>query len=879
MSQMTDHAPGRALARWIGGAHRHAALVVALTAVTTAAILAYAANTLGINTDTADMIDDDLPFRQAVKDYDRAFPHFGDTLLVVIDGETPDLAEDAAVALARRLARDETTFKSVYRPGGGEFFTRNGLLYLDIDALAALADNLAEVQPLIGKLAGDASLRGLFAVLRTAVEEDGGAEGFDLGVAFDRLSEAVEAALDGRPHHLSWREVMTGEDATTEDKRAFLVVQPRLDFHSLRPQEQALDAVHGAIQDLGLTAANGLRVRLTGSVALNYDQLESARRGAGIAGPLSFVLVGLVLLAGLRSARLVAAALATLIAGLAWTAGFAALAIGELNLISIAFAVLFISLGAAFSIHMCLRYRELIASGETQSTAVATAGREVGGALFLCAATTAAGFYVFIPTDYTGVSELGLIAGTGMFICLLANFTVLPAMLGLMPLRAAGRPPVGDAAADPPPADIPVRHRAVVLAGAGAVALAAAPLALDARFDFNPLNLHDQSAESAVTLRDLLNSGEHPPWSVDVLAAGVGEAEALAARLDSVDGVAGAVTITDFVPRDQDAKLALIEEMAFFMGPPPTSDRGPPPDDAGRRDAIGAFSGALDAWIGAGGPDAALAPSARRLAANLGRLAARTAADATLLGTLERSLMGGFPERLRRLFAALEVVEPVTLADLPDSLVEREIAADGRVRVTIFPRDDLADNDALRDFVGRVRAVAPDAVGSPISILESGDAVVNAFRQALVSAVAAVIVLLFVLMRRLMDVVFVVAPLLLAAELTVAASVVFDIPFNFANVIVLPLLFGVGVDSAIHLVYRHRTDPARRANLLGTSTARGVVFSALTTICGFGSLALSTHRGMATMGALLTIGVCLMLVCTLLVLPALLQRAPDAPRD
>ena len=528
MSQMTDHAPGRALARWIGGAHRHAALVVALTAVTTAAVLAYAANTLGINTDTADMIDDDLPFRQAVKDYDRAFPHFGDTLLVVTDGETPDLAEDAAVALARRLARDETTFKSVYRPGGGEFFTRNGLLYLDIDALAALADNLAEVQPLIGKLAGDASLRGLFAVLRTAVEEDGGAEGFDLGAAFDRLSEAVEAALDGRPHHLSWREVMTGEDATTEDRRAFLVVQPRLDFHSLRPQEQALDAVHGAIQDLGLTAANGLRVRLTGSVALNYDQLESARRGAGIAGPLSFVLVGLVLLAGLRSARLVAAALATLIAGLAWTAGFAALAIGELNLISIAFAVLFISLGAAFSIHMCLRYRELIASGETQSTAVATAGREVGGALFLCAATTAAGFYVFIPTDYTGVSELGLIAGTGMFICLLANFTVLPAMLGLMPLRAAGRPPVGDAAADPPPADFPVRHRAVVLAGAGAVALAAAPLALDARFDFNPLNLHDQSAESVVTLRDLLNSGEHPPWSVDVLAAGVGEAEALA---------------------------------------------------------------------------------------------------------------------------------------------------------------------------------------------------------------------------------------------------------------------------------------------------------------------------------------------------------------
>lgn len=854
------------LAGWVGGVHRRAGWVVAAAAAASVMILWFTASNLGINTDTADMIDENLPFRQAVKDYDRAFPQSVDTLLVVIDGATPDLAEDAATVLAERLRRDDAIFKTVYHPGGGPFFAANGLLYLDTDALGDLADNLAKVQPLIGKLSKDPSLRGLFEVLRSALEEPG-AENFDLAAAFDRLNAATLAALEGRPYHLSWRAVMSGDDdADINDRRAFLLVQPRLDFASLQPQKQALDRVREMIEELGLTAANGLRVRLTGSVALNYEQLESARDGAGLAAPLSFLLVGLILFAGLRSLRLVVSALATLLCGLIWTAGFAAVTIGELNLISIAFAVLFISLGAAFSIHMCLRYQELIGLGHGQNEAVTAAGREVGGALFLCAATTAAGFYVFIPTDYTGVSELGLIAGSGMFICLLANYTVLPAMLGVMPLRQAA--PAKRPARPAAEGDTLARYRGVVRFGAVAVALVAIPPAIEARFDFNPLNLQDPTAESVKTLQDLLKQSERPPWSVDVLAAGLVEAEALAQDLASLDGVYQTLTIADYVPDDQVEKLALIEEMAFFMGP---MSKNPmtPPDTAQRSASLEAFKGALDRWA----PSADAAPSAQRLAGNLGRLMDEDEDRvAELLETIETSLLGAFPERLRRLYAALEPVEPVTFDDLPQSLKMREIAADGRVRVQVFPRDDLTDNQALRRFVETVRSVAPAAVGSPISILESGDAVVDAFIQALISAVAAVVVLVIVLMRRLIDVFFVVAPLLLAALLTIASSTLFNLPFNFANVIVLPVLFGVGVDSAIHLVYRYRTDPASRAHILSTSTARGVVFSALTTIAGFGSLAVSTHRGTASMGELLTIGVVLTLVCTLLVLPALLPR-------
>ena len=879
VSEKLDHALGQALARWIDGARRHAIGVLAIAVLSAVALAAYTVATIGFNTDTDDMISKDLPFQRAVADYDRAFPQFLDSLVVVIDGATPDLAEDAATTLAKRLEADTTMFKTVYRPGGDPFFERNGLLYLGVDELEDLADNLAAVQPLLAALARDPSLRGLFDELRLAVEESAGgrAADFDLADAFDRLSDAAEAALDGRRHYLSWHEVISGETATIADRRRIIVVQPRLDFSQLQPQKDALDAVRAAARDAGLVPENGVRVRLTGSVAINYDQLDLARRGVEIAAPVSFILVAIVLIVGLRSFRLVAASLATLLIGLAWTAGFATLVVGELNLISIAFVVLFIGLGIDFSIHLCLRYREFVLGGMAHDAALAGAGREVGGALFLCAITTAAGFYVFIPTDYVGVADLGLISGSGMFISLAANVTVLPALLTLMPLRppATTKPVAGvgwrlGQRLGSATARRVVRVAAVV-GGLGAIAVAS-----QMRFDVNPLNLLDPSVESVVTQRDLLAGDGRAPWPLRILAASRDEAVALTERLTALDAVDEVVTIADYLPADQDEKLAIIEEIAFFLGPLPPR-RLAAPSDAERRAAMSGLRLALDAWR-ADDVDRDLAPSVNRLAEALARLDG----EAASLGGLERDLLGGFPERLRRLYAALEPVEPIAFDDLPQALVAREVAADGRHRVQVFPTDDIADDGAMRRFIAAVREVAPDAIGHPVSIVESGDAVVRAFRQALASAIVVIVVLLIVITRRFGDAALVAAPLLLAAALTGAATVIFAIPFNFANVIVLPLLLGIGVDSAIHLVHRRRADPT--GALLDTSTARAVVFSALTTICSFGSLMLSVHHGTATMGQMLTIGVGFTVLCTLVVLPAVMPRPTaqsggDGPGD
>ena len=306
---------------------------------------------------------------------------------------------------------------------------------------------------------------------------------------------------------------------------------------------------------------------------------------------------------------------------------------------------------------------------------------------------------------------------------------------------------------------------------------------------------------------------------------------------------------------------------AFAAAPSET-----PVDGAARGAAVKVLQGDLDRLLGAS-KGAPLGDAARRLSRALTALISEGASESGVLKELETRLMALLPGRLRALNDSLNA-GPVALDDLPDSLRRRQMAADGRVSIEVYPKENLHQRQALRRFVGAVRAVAPHATGSPVVILEAGNTVVGAFRDAAVLAFVAIAVLLAVLLRRPGDVALVFAPLVLAALLTVAASVLLGLPFNFANVIVLPLLFGLGVANGIHLVLRRR-DEGGVTEVMASSTPRAVVFSTLTTIGSFSSIALSSHPGTASMGKLLTIAIALTLACTLIVLPALMALSEE----
>jgi hopanoid biosynthesis associated RND transporter like protein HpnN len=852
--------------------------VVLAFALATAASFYYSAGNLGIRGDTNSLFDPDLPFKQAERRYHEAFPTLYETMFVVVDAATPERAGEAASALAASLSQQPGFFHRAYLPGGGEFFEQHAFLYLDTDELEELADRLAEAQPYLAELSRDGTLRGLASMLARGARalREGDVSGTRLDTIFDRLAESLEAESRGHSLPISWAEVLAAGSFHGDARRRFLVVQPVLDFHDLQPAKRAILRVRESALALGLDAGTGVRVRITGDVALSYEEMEAVKGQAALAGLASFVLVGLILTIGLRSSRLVLSTLLALLVGLILTGGFTALAVGHFNLISVSFAVLFIGLGVDFGIHLCMRYRDLLEHGQEHEEALIDTARDVGSSLFLCAATTAIGFFAFVPTKFIGVAELGIISGAGMFISLFCMLTLLPALLSLPPLPSASGRRRASASAGLL-TSLPVRYPRVIRAAALVLGVGAILLLPQARFDNNPLNVRDPSSESVRTFSDLLEKGSTSPWTLDAVAPDLETATALSERLRELDMVERVVTVADYIPGDQQQKLDIIEDVAMFLGEPPGPDGAvPPATSAEQIAALRDLERALTTLI-AERPGDPIVDSAASLRAELGAFLARLAASddpAARLARLEAGGIGSLKEQLRILEAALSAGH-VTLENLPDALLERMVAADGRVRIQVFPAEDLSDHAALAHFVDSVRVILPDAAGSAAEVLESGRAVVASLRQAMLSAVLVITLLLLLLWRRLDDTALVMVPLGLAAVMTVAASVLLDIPFNFADVIVLPLLLGIGVDSGIHLVHRARMSDEGATNLLATTTARAVAFSAATTIASFGTMGFASHLGLATLGQLLTIGVSLTVVCNLVVLPTLITlRAP-----
>jgi len=872
-----DELVGRAAARWIAAVDRRPGLVLAIVLLLAIASGVYAARNLGVDANPDAMISEDLPFRRVAREFQKAFRTPDDSVLLVIDGESASLASRAANGLAAKLAAMPDRFTKVHVPFGGPFFQKNGLLYQDLDTLQRLSDGLAAVQPLVAKLEQDPSLVGVSDLLGEALatKRRGTPLDIDLAQALNRVRAAADAALDGRRAPDPWGDALIGGSLSEDGKHRVVWLEPRRDYEELLFTEPVVQAVQQAVKELELDPAHGVRVRLTGGDVLNYEELLVVQVQGKLVGVVSLLLFTATVFFALRSARTVLALVGSLIVSLLWTNAFATLAIGHLNQVSAVFNVLIVGLGGEFGIHVCMRYGELVGKGRPRAEALSEMGASIGSSLFSSAITTSIGFLVFMPTDYRGVAELGLISGGGMILSLVSSLTVLPALLSL------GAPPAPRPLPAPPAwatrmRHLPIEHARGIRIGAALLAIAAVWLVPRVGFDHNPVNLRDPNTESVQAMNDLLSRSGISPWSVDVIAPDLATADALAARLRELPTVARALTLSDYVPEDQAAKLDVLQTTALFL-PPPAPPRPPRSPDE-EREALARLATELGATAQATS-DPILAASATKLATSLAPFGSGQAP----LALLRQNVVGWLPEQIADLRVSLGA-EPVTAADLPAEIRSAMLAADGRARIDVGGEEDLSDSRALERFVDGVRAITPDVTGSAVSILEWGRITSGAMKQALALGVACMLAFLFFLWRSVWDTLLAFFPLALAASLTCAFMVLTGMQFNFANVIVLPMLIGMGVDNGVHLVHRHRTEPEEE-DVLGTSTARAVLFSAITTVLSFGSLIFASHRGMAAIGEILTLGVAATFVCYVVVLPAVLEwddrrrrRREAAPR-
>jgi uncharacterized protein len=827
---------------------RHALWVILVAVALGVVSGGYTARHFAITTDINQLLSPDLPWRQREVTFGATFPHRD--VVAVVDAPTPELVHQATTKLVDALEKRRDVIKALREPGSGSFFARNGLLFLSPSEVTRISKGLTEAEPLLETLAADPSLRGeldalsfgVMGVERKKIELD------DLTRPLSMASDTLEDVLAGRTATFSWQVLARGE-VKPRDLVRYIEVDPKLDFSSLVPGLAATSAIHKTVEDLNLAGDYRARVRLTGRVPIDDDEFGTLKEGAGLNATISILAVMTILWLALRSWRIIFAVVISLVIGLAATAALGLLMVGALNLISIAFAALFIGLGVDFGIQFSVRYRSERHDDDDIHVALLSTAAKAGGPLALAAGATTIGFFSFLPTDYRGLSELGQIAGCGMLIAFAVSITVLPALLRV--LKPPGEPYSVGFTFLAPVDRFTERHRIPILVITLVIVGLLSPLLYFVRFDFNPLNLRSPNVESVATYLDFRKDPEAAVNAIGIVAPSLADASTVAKRVSVLPEVWQVRTLNTFVPDDQDTKLKEIREAAQALDATlnPKEIDAPPTD----QETIDDLNSTADSLIRmAADHEGRGADAARRAAALFRRLAnadpaTRAKAEAVMVPPLQLSL-----NDLRQ---ALKP-EKITIENLPADLKRDWLAPDGQARVEVLPKGDPNDNDVLRTFAGAVLKIEPSATGAAVSFLESGRTVVRAFIEAGIWALAAIAILLWLTLRRISDVLLTLVPLLVAGVVTMEICALVDLPLNFANIIALPLLLGVGVAFKIYYIMAWR---AGKTGLLQSTLTRAVIFSAMTTATAFGSLWLSNHPGTSSMGKLMALA----LICTL----------------
>jgi len=839
-------------------------IVVALILAITAGY--YTSRNFIINTDINTLISPDLDWRKRDNQFEKAFDR-DRTILAVVNAPTPELTSAAAAALEQKLSGDVRHFESVQPLGSGAFFEKNGLLFLPAAEVGQLTGQFESAAPLIEIMAGDPSIRGLTGALETGLAgvKRGQVKLDSTERPFTLIAQTVENVLKNGSGTFSWRELTSDKPLTDSDRRSFIEFKPILDFNALEPGKDATDAIRQAARDLNLAGEYGARVRLTGPVPIANEEFATVQDGAIVNGIGTVLVVLLILWMALHSAKIISAVFLNLFIGLSITTAVGLWMVGSLNLLSIAFAVLFVGLGVDFGIQFSVRYRSERFKSDDLRLALEKAAERSAVPLSLAAMATAAGFLSFLPTDYKGISELGKIAGVGMLVAFTTSITVLPALLRLLNPPGESEP-VGYAFLAPVDYFLE-KHRVVIIVGTLLIAVAGLPLLYFLRFDFNPINLRSPKVESIATFLDLRSDPNTGANAINVMTNSDADARKIEERLSKVPEVLRVMSLDSFVPEDQPAKLKLIGQGAKILGPAlnPDSIDAPPSDQENVESLKGSAENLRRTAGDAKGPGAV---ASRRLADALSKLADSDQATRDKTQAIFVSPLKVVLDQLRNSLQA----QPVSLKTLPADLVNSWKTKDGLTRVEALPRGDPNDNDTLRKFAAAVLVAEPNAIGGPVSILKSGDTVVRAFIHAGITALLVISFLLWLALRRVTDVLLTLVPLLVAGAVTLEICVLIGLPLNFANIVALPLLLGVGVAFKIYYVTAWRSG---RTNLLQSSLTRAIFFSALTTATAFGSLWLSSHPGTASMGKLLALSLVTTLAAVLLFQPALMGK----PRD
>lgn len=866
-------------------AARHPWLVLLLALILSALSLWFTSQRMEFLTGRDDLMPKNTSFNRDYREFRAEFGSMDD-IVVVIESADAERAGVFGGRLHDALAKDKKHFSELFYPYALPFFRKNGLLFMPLEDIKELHQNLTLAAPVLKELSRSPSVQTLFTYMTGTMERYSAGEKGELsGILFmlDKLGAGFESFAGGQGGTPSLEGFFMSSDSSfaKAGRQQVLTVLPVRTMEGFVPAGAAISVVRAEIAKLkALPEFKGVTVGLTGSPVLENEEMSTSQKDIALATVVSLILTVILLLIAFRGILNVCAAMVTLLVAISLSFGFATAAVGHLNILSMVFAIMLIGIGIEYGIQLVLRYQEELRLGKSELEAIRIGLNRNVWAIVMAAATVAAAFLTFIFTDFKGIAELGIIAAGGVAICVIVTFTVLPAMLVLL-ARHRKKRPAKNVKVESQKAKLSAvlfGHPKVVIAATAICCVASLYPLSKIGFDYNLMNLQAKGLESVTYAYKLMKSKENAGYFAVVTAGSAAEAAQKSKVLEALPTVDHVVSLNSMIPERQEEKLAELAAIRQELsGVNPTAYE----EDLSLMELPTVFENFRNATFKLKAKLAAeQRPEAKQVAGFLAILDKFFATlekerDRNAVGMLQEFQGGMFAELPRKIALLKQSLnaEPVTEGDIPPELYSRFVGKSGKYMLQVVPKGEIFDRKPLKSFLDEVRRVEPHATGEPVMVYESMTIMRDAYRLAFMYAFAAIVVILLIAFRSIKFTLIGLIPLVVGILFMIAGMWLFGISFNSANIIVMPLVLGIAVDSGIYIINRYRREDESAGAVVTSSTGVGVLLNTLTIMASFGALMVAHHQGVFSIGVVMSLGMVACQIAFMITLPAVLTLA------
>lgn len=852
------------------------------------ASLFYTKAHLEFQTGQEDLISGNSRDTRNYRHYEDEFPDLDSLIVVVRADRDPAQAERFADAFAARLAADKDNVKSVlYKIDAGAMADR-ALLYLGTDDLNELASHVRDYRGFLSGYAANPSLQNFFSL--TNAEANRAMTSAVVGSLFGGKSAAPSNAAGGKLDLTLVDAMLKGMLAqgggtpspwdnltsvgpesgvlrdgylASDNGKYLLMNVVRTDGRDDGPNP--IDAIEDHLAKVRAQFP-GIEAGITGGPALARTEESSTAHDIALASGLAIgsnVLLVVIPFGGIVEP---AFALAALFIGSLWSFGFTTLAIGHLNLLSAVFTSILAGIGINFPIHLMARYDEARRAGRITREAIELGVVNTGAGVVASACIMALAFLMPVFSDFKGIAELGIVSAGGLFLCLLSALLVFPALIAIRDRRRPPRlaPTLKVVEREPRLQRMFARPRLIV-GVVSAVTVVGLLAVYRVQFDQNLLKLQAESSEAVRFEEMLLKDSGRSSWFAVSLNSNEQEAERKAALFRQLPQVADAETVATYVPSDQARKRAMLHDLQPIIGSLRLSTLTEPSSPELLRRELQALNFKLSS-----ARDSDPSGAVSRTAALTAQAIARLDSNPQAFAQFETEAANSFNAKLTQFRTMLDPAE-ITVANLPAVLRDHFIGRNGTYLVQIYPRGDVWEDAPLARFIGALRAVDADVTGPPVQAYSIATVMRRGYERAAVLALIAVFVFVFADFRNLRDTALATVPLVFGGAWLLETMGLLGWEFNLANLFAVPIIIGTGIDNGVNMIYRWREERDKSRLILNTAVGKSVTIASLTTIAGFAALIPATHRGISSLGWVLSLGVTFILIATLVVLPAILQ--------